>query len=313
MIVATLMLAGCFLGVASEPVPMVPKECVELFEARTFSIPGGAVVAGKSSIQYRLFIPRHLKPKERCPLLLWLHGMGEGGDDNYNNLKYMPMVLKDMEHIEQYRFFILVPQCPSSKIGWTSCLDNAKSGTSGVEDVNDMLGVTHELLMKTMREQPVDQDRVYLIGICSGGNACWEMANRHPGLFAAMSPMTPGGGDVTWAAKMVDFPIWAFHNAFEHPEGTQAMVDAVRQAGGNIHLTMDRSGQHDSWDRAFRYYDIIGWMLAQRRNAWICWTPPGHRVWKWWQVFGMPVAFSVIVGLGWYSERRHRRSKMELV
>ncbi len=248
-------------------------------------------------ITYRLFVPRDLKPGGQYPLLLWLHGAGEGGFDNHFNLRYLPLVIKDLKHLEKYRFFILVPQCPSPVVVWT----NSWAGT-------DMLTVTHDLLGKIMREQPVDPDRVYLFGVCSGGSGCWEMAARYPELFAAVVPTTPGCGDVSHAARLVGIPIWAFES--DEPELAEDMVAAIQAAGGNIHLTIPFK-EHDSWHFALEQCDVMNWMLEQRRGQWICWHPPGCVPGRWWHFWGVPLAFVSIVCLGWYSERQRRRRKAD--
>ena len=253
--------------------------------------------------------------------------------DNRQNLRYLPMVLRDVEHLEQYRFFILVPQCPSTEIVWTSNLEtveeqvgqvvagtrrvpSAISGTrrvptTGSTGPDDMLTVAEQLLQKTMREQPVDPDRVYLLGISSGGTGAWEMALRHPDWFAAVVPISPDHGDPSQAAKLAAIPIWVFHDNGDRPEATQRMVEAVEAAGGNIHLSLSRTGQHDAWTVALRGFDVVDWMLEQRRGAWICWRPPGCKPWRWWHILGVPLAFAGIVCVGWYSERRRRRSEAE--
>jgi len=304
-IATTWIFAGALLGAPGDVAAdarvfdaMITEQFADLFEAKEYVVSTGPNQE-KLRIPYRLFVPRNLKPAERCPLLLWLHGAGDGGPDNRRQLKYTPMLLKDVEHLAKYRFFIL---CPSVTVGWTDALGPAKSGAT---DANDVLAIVYELLQETMREQPVDRDRVYLTGICSGGNACWELAMRHPEVFAAMVPTTPGCGDRSRAARLANIPIWAFE--LEHPEGVKEMVDAVEQAGGNIRLTTAAFQQHDSWSMAFQHYDAMAWMLDQRRNAWICWTPPGHRAWRWWHILTVPSVFVIVAGPGWMSERRRRQ------
>ena len=174
------------------------------------------------------------------------------------------------------------------------------------DSANDMLTVVADLLEKTMREQPVDPDRVYLLGISSGGNACWDLASRHPDWFAAIVPISPGCGDLSQAAKLAATPIWVFQDYGDRPEATVRMVEAIEAAGGNIHLTMPRTGDHDTWTLALRGYDVVNWMLEQRREARICWRPPGCKPWRWWHILGVPLAFAGIVGVGWYSEQRRR-------
>ena len=141
--------------------------------------------------RYRLFVPRPLKPTEKYPLLVWLHGVGEAGSDNRLSLRYLDSMLDDSDHAQKYRLFILVVQCPQACPVWFHTAGAADSGAGGP---NDMLTVTAEILRKTMREYPVDQDRIYLAGLSSGGNGCWEMAMRYPELFAAVVPMASGAG-----------------------------------------------------------------------------------------------------------------------
>jgi predicted peptidase len=275
--------------------PFEPKEFPKLFEVGEYQCTDGPL--RDKVLPYRLFVPRNLKSGEHCPMLVWLHGKGESGDDNEWNLKYLSMIIDPEKPVEQYRFFILATQCPEN-VGWIS----------GTDDSNgDMLAITYQILQKILQEQPVDQQRIYLSGVSSGGAGCWEMAMRHPELFAAVSPMSSGGGDAIRASKLANIPIWAFHCQYDKPEGVEQMVAAIEKAGGNAQLTILRSGDHDSWNGALRVYDSFHWLLCQRRGAWIQWTPPGHRPWKWWHVFGVPLAFIAIVGLGWHSERRRRR------
>ncbi len=296
MILTTLVLTGALWSSVSQT--FEPKEFPNLFEACEYRYSGGQY--HDHLFRYRLFVPRNLRPGEQCPLLVWLHGKNESGEDNEWNLLQLPMIVNPSKSVEQYRFFVLAMQCPEADPTWSHGQDDA---------AGDMLAVTYEVLQKTLREQPVDQDRIYLSGVSSGGAGCWEMAMRHPDLFAAVAPMSSGGGDVSRVSKLVNIPIWAFHCLYDAPEGVEQTVAALREAGGNVHLTLLRSAIHDSWHDAFRGFGSFDWMLAQRRGAQFCWTPPGHRAWQWWHVFGVPGAFLAIVGLGWYSEQRRRRTR----
>jgi predicted peptidase len=308
MITATLMLVSVLLAAEPERLPLVPKEFIDLFEAHEYPLPKEIENTQTQAIHYRLFVPRNLKPNERCPMIVWLHGMGEGGEENHHNLKYLPWVLKDLKDIEQYRFFVLIPQCPNENISWTTPLGVHRESQQTV----DMLTITYELLQKTMQDHLIDPDRISLLGICSGGNGGWEMSMRHSEVFSAIGLLAPGSGDSSQLTNLINIPIWCFHNQGDHPEGTQQMVTDIEKLGGNVHLSLLHSGSHDCWTTAFFRYKITDWLLAQKRNALVCWAPPGHQPWKWWHLFGVPLGCVAIVGLGWISERRQRQKKRSI-
>jgi predicted peptidase len=303
MITATLMLASVFLATEPERPPLVSMEFMGLFEAHEYRLPEEITDAETRDIRYRLFVPRNLNPQERCPLIVWLHGLNEGGSENHHNLRHLPMVLNDLAQIEKYRFFILVPQCPSPKIDWMTRLGTHAANKQTV----DMLTVTYELLQKTMQDHPIDPDRVSILGVCSGGSGGWELGMRHPEAFSAMGLISPDGGDSSRILKLIDIPIWCFHNQGDHPERTQRMVAGIRQVGGNVYLSLPQSNGHDCWTETLSKYRATDWLLTQRRNAWVCWNPPGCQSRRWWHIVGVPLGFAAIVGIAWMSERRRRR------
>jgi len=272
----------------------LPVGFADLFEEHEYRCNGGKFQ--NDLFHYRLFVPRNVKAGEQYPLLVWLHGYGESGSDNQWNLKFLSSIIDTANPIEQYRFFVLSVQCPLSDPTW---FHGHRVGS------DDMLTVTYDILQETLRDRPIDQDRVYLAGVSLGGTGCWEMALRYPDLFAAVAPMGSDGGDMSRAATL-RMPIWAYHCRYDRPEGVQKIVFAVQEAGGNAYLTLLPWREHGGWPVAFRQDDIMGWMLAQRRGAWICWTPPGCRPWRWWHVLTVPTVFGALVWWGWRSERNRR-------
>ncbi len=260
--------------------------------------------------RYRLFVPRSLQPTKRYPLLIWLHGFGEAGSDNLLSLRHIEyLAFKDFYHTnpEQYQFFILVVQTTKDNPMWFK--------QSGREEPDDILTVLVDILRKTMREYPIDPDRISVMGVSSGGNGCWELALRYPDLFASAVPISSRGGDESRADRLKNIPIWVFHNLDDQGTpmtGDEAMVAAVQAAGGNVHLTLPTHipelGRHDAWTDAFESHDILGWMLAQRRGASICWTPPGCDPWKWWHILILPCALLVIVRVAGYIDQRRQRT-----
>jgi poly(3-hydroxybutyrate) depolymerase len=277
---------------------VIRGQLVELFEPREHHCTDGRFQG--RVFPYRLFVPRAMKTGQRYPLLIWMHGRGDGGTDNARHLKWLELMLDDPTHPDEYRFFILAVQCPMN-LAW---FDQAGDASSGAKRHEDMLTVTANILQKTMSDCTIDPDRVYLLGISSGAAASWELAMREPELFAAVVPLASGGSDESRATKLVKIPIWAFVNQGERI-GVAKMVAVVQAAGGNAYLTVANAPGHDAWSAPLQG-GILDWILVQRRSP-FCWTPPGHDLWQWWHVLTLPTAILVFLRLAWCIEQRRRR------
>ncbi|MCE5302775.1 MAG: dienelactone hydrolase family protein [Planctomycetaceae bacterium] len=269
---------------------------IDLCESREYRYTGGDY---KDHVfRYRLFVPRHLDPTKRYPILVWLHGSSERGTDNRGSARRGVLALGDPEHIEECRFFLLSTQAPKNS-GWTF-------GPGG------MLSVTLEILQKTMRECPIDPNRVYLSGVSFGGSGCWTMAAEHPELFAAIAPMAGRGGGMLPTDKLTKIPIWVFHNQDDvglPPSSVQRTVAALQEAGCNVELALLPQAGHDCWTAAFQEYGVMPWLLEQRRDASVCWTPPGCRPWRWWHLLILPCAVLIFVRCAWhFKQHRHKAS-----
>jgi predicted peptidase len=253
-------------------------------------------------------------PHGHWPLLLWIHGQGERGNDNRKSMRWLELVFEPFENSPP--FFILVPQQQKEHTSWT--------GAAG-EGVNDMLTIAHRIMEQTVADYPIDEDRIFVSGVSSGGTASWQIACRHPEVFAAVAPLSSGGCDSSSAANLKGVPVWAFHcktDTLTRPEGVQRTVEVVRQSGGLSHVTLtDRPNGdgwvHDSWTPAFREHGLAQWLIAQRRGAPTAhWPPPEvgsftlalrtfMRDTPWGQV-GVWLAIGVVVVVACVSERRRR-------
>jgi len=130
------------------------------------------------------------------------------------------------------------------------------------------LQVLAHLLDSLQAQYPVDPDRVYLTGVSAGGDLTWDLALLEPEKFAAIVPMS-GESDVDDAARLRHVPVWGFNggsDAIVPPRLMQAMVDAVRAAGGQAHLTIIPGAGHNCWDQAYATDALWTWLFAQKRG-----------------------------------------------
>ncbi len=116
-----------------------------LFKSCEISYTGGKYK--QETFRYRLFMPRLMRPKERYPLLIWLHGMQGEGSDNYIQLGFFQVMLKDAAYAEKCKCFILAAQCPVEDPTW---FHGDHADNSSTDEADDMLTVMAAIIRKTM-------------------------------------------------------------------------------------------------------------------------------------------------------------------
>jgi predicted peptidase len=228
--------------------------------------------SAKLRMPYRLLTPKTLNTSANYPLVLFLHGSGERGDDNQKQLQHGVVRFAAPASQTGYACFVLAPQCPTD-------LDSQPTMWTGERERMHLLKLAPEAaiplrtaleLMTTIQEKfPVDMDRVYVTGISMGGFATWETLIRYPEKFAAAIPVC-GGGDVSHADRIKNIPIWAFHGANDSTVPVQcsrSMVEMIERAGGHPRYTEYPGVGHNSWDRAYAEPELLSWLFSQKRNS----------------------------------------------
>lgn len=198
------------------------------------------------TMRYLLFLPDNYDQREQWPLLLFLHGAGERGDDLELVKKHGPPKLVETQ--KDFPFVVISPQCERNR-RW-----NATRLTVLVDDV--------------VQKYNVDEDRIYVTGLSMGGFGTWALAAEQPERFAAIVPIC-GGGEPLWARLLKEVPVWAFHGAKDTVvplERSEEMVDAVKNRGGNARLTVYPEAGHDSWTETYDNPELYEWLLEQQRR-----------------------------------------------
>jgi predicted esterase len=282
----------------------------QLFDEKAVHYTGGGYRDRKFS--YRLLVPTAAKPKNKLPMIVWLHGMGEKGDDNLSQLRWLQrLIFKKPYNKSDYPFFLLAIQCPDDNPSWWG----------GGPEQDDMGNVLVKVIEDALRDYPIDRDQVSIAGISSGGTGCWEMAAKHPDLFCAVAPMS-GASSVTPPADGPLPPIWAFAAGIDSMvsvETVQSTGDRFRNAGGVVKVsvvnTTKDSGywNHDSWTPAFNEHPLLGWLLAQRRGSgtvaqhW-SWLRFNYLNWGYLWPRLAPLGILLVIALAVYRETARRRA-----
>jgi predicted peptidase len=198
--------------------------------------------------KYLLFLPEGYGEKnKKWPLILFLHGAGERGDDLNKVKVHGPP--KIVQKKKDFPFIVVSPQCP--KDSWW----------------NDKVEVLINLLDEIEANYNVDTKRVYLTGLSMGGYGTWALGSKDPERFAAIAPIC-GGGMRIMAFGLTDMPIWVFHGAKDKVvplDESEEMVAAIKARGGNVKLTVYPDAGHDSWTETYNNPKLYEWFLKHRR------------------------------------------------
>ena len=202
------------------------------------------------TIGYLLFTPDDLRPDETLPLIVFLHGAGERGE-NIRDVKRHGLPKLWGRGERPVRAIVLCPQCPSDDF-WNAMTHELK-----------------ELIDAVAAAQPVDPDRISLTGISMGGFGTWATAITYPSFFSAIAPIC--GGGMAWSAPVLgQLPIRAFHgdcDTIVEPQYSLQMVQAVNRFGGHALLELCPGLDHDCWTYAYEQTDLLSWLIAQKRKG----------------------------------------------
>ena len=202
---------------------------------------------GKVKLKYLIYLPKDYDQKDSWPVLLFLHGIGERGDNLDLVKKHGPPKL--IAAGKQFPFIVVSPQCANTH--WWETVELTA------------------LLDEIAKKYKVDQDRIYLTGLSMGGFGTWALAAYQPTRFAAIVPIC-GGGDPSNAKRIAHIPAWVFHGGKDRTvpiENSKKMVEALKKAGGDPKFTIYPEAGHDSWTQAYNTPELYEWLLRQKRTA----------------------------------------------
>ena len=234
---------------------MLLAQPVDLFDKLLY-------VSKKDTLPYRLLKPVNPGAKEIFPLIIFLHGSGERGNDNIAQLKHISDLALDPKYRGKYPCYIIAPQCPKGQL-WA----DYRGPISKAPTMPTRLLVA--LIDEIMKEYAVDPSRIYITGVSMGGFGTWDLLARFPDKFAAAIPIC-GGGDEQTAPKIKHIPLWVFHGAKDDivsPKQSRTMVKALQDAGGSPGYTEYPDIEHNSWVQAYQEPHLLPWLFKQKLRA----------------------------------------------
>ena len=224
--------------------------------------------------RYCVYVPADYDPTRRWPVILFLHGAGEGGQDGLLMTEYQ-LGSAIRRNAAGYPGLVVFPQCRSRQRVWHS------------SDVNHAV----EMLEHVTNDFAVDSERMYITGVSTGAKAAWHALYRHPDLFAAglivagaIRPIGQSGHRVhdpdpivpgeevhphrVLARQLERIPLWIFHGDDDpvfDVDDAREIVDELQAIDAPVRYTELGGFGHDVWDIAYYSDEVATWLFSQRR------------------------------------------------
>ena len=201
--------------------------------------------------RYTVFLPEDYSADKKWPIVLYLHGAGERGNDGKRQLTIglAPAIQKRQA---SFPFVAVFPQSEDTSArylaGWLA----------GSNDSDRALRILDEV----ERDYSIDTSRRILTGWSMGGYGTWSLAAATPSRWQAILPLAGDGAE--FAEKLVDIPIWAFHGSEDaaiRPAQSRRTIAALRSAGAEPRYTEISGGKHDITHVVYDTDAVIQWML----------------------------------------------------
>jgi predicted peptidase len=228
---AAVPLFGC-----ASPAPNHPRHQVE----RELTLPGG------ETVRYLLYMPATEERDAPLPMILFLHGAEERGDDlDLVRREGLPRLL---DSLERFPFIVVSPQNRTKH--WNAAM-------------------LPPFLEEARRLHSADPDRVCATGLSTGAVAALKLAIARPDLLSSVVAVTPDSVPKD-LCRLDDVPVWLFQNARDirvPPRWAKKIAREIEACGGSAKLTLFPRDGHDAWSEAYVYPGLYDWIRAQRRGA----------------------------------------------
>lgn len=229
-------------------------------------------LSDQGSLPYAILMPENYDPEKKYPLVLFLHGAGERGDDNELQLVHGSSLFTSASFRAKYPAIVVFPQCAKEDY-WSNVKKEAPEA-GGVQfsfykrgKPTTAMKLLEGLLETLSVSYSLDPDRYYVGGLSMGGMGTFELVKRNPRMFAAAFPIC-GGAAPKRMRRFKKTAWWVFHGAADPVvpyEFSSEMVKGLERVGAKVRFSLYQGVGHNSWDNAFSEAALFPWLFAQSK------------------------------------------------
>lgn len=189
---------------------------------------------------YRIYVPKSYTGTKPFPLIVALHGLGGTEDSMFDGYGGRIPVLA-----EEHGYIVVAPL--GYRVdgfygsGIVAGADPAARRRSDLSEQDVM-----EVLRRTREQYKIDDARVYLMGHSMGAIGTWAIAAKHPGIWAALGPIS-GTGNPATVERMRHIPQVVVHGDNDptvNVSGSRNMVAEMKKLGVEVKYIEVPGGNH---------------------------------------------------------------------
>lgn len=233
------------------------------FSAETFTSTTG------QQVPYRILLPENYDPKKSYPMMVWLHGRGESGNNNTSQINNGIEKFLEPEVHQKFPGIIVAPQCPAND-EWTTMGSKYRTGEQHMtQQPTAIAKASFQLIEHLQKKYKVRTQSTSLVGLSMGGFAVTDWMARRPDLFKKGIAMS-GGGDQSKAKILAQSQLWFFHGDKDpviELSQSQEMVNVIRKNGGQPRLTVLSGRGHGPWKDLVIKPEVLSWLLNSNKPA----------------------------------------------
>lgn len=223
-------------------------------------------------LPFRILFPENFDSTAQYPVILFLHGAGERGNDNQKQLIHGSGFFLNHNQKPNDPAVVIFPQCPEESY-WASVEfktnDNGSRKFIFAPETGPTvpLSAVMRLMDSIISQNWSDNHRIYLGGLSMGGMGTYELLYHMPHTFAAAFSICGGGMENKLAPKIAQTPLWIFHGDADDVvpvEFSVKMANAIKEANGEPLLTIYEGVGHNAWDKVFQEPDLLNWLFSNK-------------------------------------------------
>tara|TARA_R110002051_G_scaffold6950_1_gene32827 strand:+ start:829 stop:1641 length:813 start_codon:yes stop_codon:yes gene_type:complete len=225
------------------------------------------------TLKYRIMLPKDFSESSQYPVVFFLHGAGERGNDNTSQLVHGSSLFASEDNRDNFPAIVIFPQCPKNEY-WANATIDRSTKPIGLNFPLDTaptkpLSLVMELLDDMLARPYVNKNKIYVGGLSMGGMGTFEILYRKPEIFAAAITICGAGNPEATIKYAKSIPLWVFHGAKDDvvsPLSSVGMVEGLLKNGGRPNFNLYANDNHNSWDSAFAEPELLPWLFSKSKT-----------------------------------------------